>query len=159
MIGVHTYSHPNIALVSEERAHLEFNATQRLIESITGHSTILFRPPYNADTNPHDAEELVPIKLAQAMGYLTVTEDIDPEDWEEPGVETMLERVKRAECGAAISSCSTMPAATAARPSRSCPRSSTTLRPGATAILPLPETARNPGGTADAGRARQISNP
>ncbi|WP_319585372.1 polysaccharide deacetylase family protein [uncultured Desulfobulbus sp.] len=95
MIGVHTYSHPNIALVSEERAHLEFNATQRLIESITGHSTIIFRPPYNADTNPHDAEELVPIKLAQAMGYVSVTEDIDPEDWEEPGVKTMLERVKR----------------------------------------------------------------
>jgi len=95
MIGVHTYSHPNIALVSEERAHLEFNASQRLIESITGHSTILFRPPYNADTNPHDPEELVPVKLAQDMGYVTVTEDIDPEDWEEPGVDTMLERVKR----------------------------------------------------------------
>ena len=94
MIGVHTYSHPNIADVSGERAHLEFNATQRLLESITGHSTALFRPPYNADTNPHDQEELVPVKLAQEMGYLTVTEDIDPEDWEQPGVETILERVR-----------------------------------------------------------------
>ena len=94
-IGVHTYSHPNIAQVSEERAHLEFNATQRLIESITGRSTILFRPPYNADTNPHDPEELVPIKLAQDMGYVTVTEDIDPEDWAEPGVAVMLERIKQ----------------------------------------------------------------
>jgi len=95
MIGVHTYSHPNIALVSEERAHLEFNATQRLIESITGHSTTLFRPPYSADTNPHEPEELVPVKLAQEMGYVTVTEDIDPEDWDQPGVTTMLERIKR----------------------------------------------------------------
>lgn len=95
IIGVHTYSHPNIALVSEERAHLEFNATQRLIESITGHSTILFRPPYNADTNPHDPEELVPIKLAQDMGYITVTEDVDTEDWAEPGVEAMLTRIKQ----------------------------------------------------------------
>lgn len=95
MIGVHTYSHPNVAQVSEERAHLEFNATQRLIESITGHSSILFRPPYNADTNPHDPEELIPVKLAQDMGYVTVTEDIDPEDWDEPGVDTMLERIKR----------------------------------------------------------------
>lgn len=94
MIGVHTYSHPNIALVSEERAHLEFNATQRLIESITGHGTILFRPPYNADTNPHEQEELVPVKLAQEMGYLTVTEDIDPQDWDRPGVDVMLERVQ-----------------------------------------------------------------
>lgn len=29
-VGVHTYTHPNIALVSKERAYLEFNATQRL---------------------------------------------------------------------------------------------------------------------------------
>jgi cellulose synthase/poly-beta-1,6-N-acetylglucosamine synthase-like glycosyltransferase/peptidoglycan/xylan/chitin deacetylase (PgdA/CDA1 family)/spore germination protein YaaH len=94
MIGVHTYSHPNIALVSEERAHLEFNATQRLIEAITGHTSILFRPPYNADTNPREAEELVPITLAQQMGYITVTEDIDPEDWDKPGVATIVSRVK-----------------------------------------------------------------
>jgi len=94
MIGVHTYTHPNIAEVSEERAHLEYNATQRLLESITGHSTVLFRPPYNADTNPHEQEELAPVELAQDMGYLTVTEDIDPEDWDRPGVEAMLERVR-----------------------------------------------------------------
>ncbi len=95
MIGVHTYSHPNIALVSEERAHLEFNATERLIESITGHSTILFRPPYNADTNPRTPEELVPIILAQKLGYITITEDIDPEDWSEPGTDVLIERIKK----------------------------------------------------------------
>jgi len=88
--GVHTYTHPNIALVSEERAYLEFNATQRLFEAITGRSTILFRPPYHADTNPHKPEELIPVQLAQKLGYLTVTEDIDPEDWARPGVEAMV---------------------------------------------------------------------
>ena len=95
MIGVHTYSHPNMAEVSEERAHVELNATQRLIESITGLSTVLFRPPYNADTNPHDPEELVPIRIAQDMGYMTITEDLDPEDWDKPGVSTMVDRIKR----------------------------------------------------------------
>ncbi|MBU0664908.1 MAG: glycosyltransferase [Proteobacteria bacterium] len=94
-VGIHTYTHPNIALVSEERAYLEFNATQRLIEAIIGQSTILFRPPYNADTNPYDPEELVPVKLAQKLGYITVTEDIDPEDWSQPGVTAMVENVKR----------------------------------------------------------------
>ena len=92
--GVHTYTHPNIALVSEERAYLEFNATQHLFEAITGRSTILFRPPYNADTNPHDPEELVPVQLAQKLGYITVTEDIDPEDWARPGVAAMVAKVK-----------------------------------------------------------------
>lgn len=94
MIGVHTYTHPNIAQVSDERAHLELNATQRLLQSITGHGTILFRPPYNADTNPHDADELVPIKIAQSMGYVSVTEDIDTEDWDKPGVDIIVNRVK-----------------------------------------------------------------
>jgi cellulose synthase/poly-beta-1,6-N-acetylglucosamine synthase-like glycosyltransferase/peptidoglycan/xylan/chitin deacetylase (PgdA/CDA1 family)/spore germination protein YaaH len=94
MIGVHTYTHPNIAQVSDERAHLEFNVTQRLLESITGHSTTLFRPPYNADTNPREQEELAPIGLAQEMGYLTLGEDIDPEDWDKPGVNVILERVQ-----------------------------------------------------------------
>lgn len=94
-VGIHTYTHPNIALVSEERACLEFNATQRVIEAITNHSTMLFRPPYNADTNPHDPEELVPIKLAQKLGYITVTEDIDPEDWAQPGVAAMVENIKK----------------------------------------------------------------
>jgi len=93
-VGVHTYTHPNIALVSEERAYLEFNATQHLLEAITGHSTILFRPPYHADTNPHDLEEIIPVQLAQKLGYITVTEDIDPEDWSRPGVEAMLAKVK-----------------------------------------------------------------
>ena len=94
-IGVHTYTHPNLALVSEERAKIELNATQRLIETITGRSTILFRPPYNADSRPSSPSEIMPLKLAQDMGYLTVSENIDPEDWETPGVEVILERVKQ----------------------------------------------------------------
>ncbi|MGB9711827.1 MAG: polysaccharide deacetylase family protein [Dissulfurimicrobium sp.] len=94
-VGIHTYTHPNIAKVSSERAYLEFNATQRLFEVLTGHSTVLFRPPYNADTNPHDPGELVPVKLAQKLGYITVTEDIDTEDWSRPGVKKMIEAVKR----------------------------------------------------------------
>ena len=93
-IGVHTYTHPNLAEVSEERARLEFNATQRLIEAITGNSTFLFRPPYNADSRPHAPAELAPVKIAQRLGYLTVASDIDPEDWSRPGAEVIVQRVK-----------------------------------------------------------------
>ncbi|MFH1214911.1 MAG: glycosyltransferase [Pseudomonadota bacterium] len=93
-IGVHTYTHPNLAKVSHERARLELNATQRLTETITGHSTFLFRPPYNADSEPHSPEELAPIKIAQKLGYLTVSSDIDPEDWSRPGVAAIVQRVK-----------------------------------------------------------------
>lgn len=94
-IGVHTYTHPNLASVSEDRARLEFNATQRLLETITGRSTILFRPPYTADSRPNNRAEIAPVKLAQQLGYLTVTESIDSEDWMKPGVAAILERVRQ----------------------------------------------------------------
>jgi cellulose synthase/poly-beta-1,6-N-acetylglucosamine synthase-like glycosyltransferase/peptidoglycan/xylan/chitin deacetylase (PgdA/CDA1 family)/spore germination protein YaaH len=94
-IGVHTYTHPNLSQISEERARIELNATQRLIETLTGRSTILFRPPYNADSRPTSFSEILPLKISQEMGYLTVAEDIDPEDWAEPGVDQILERVKQ----------------------------------------------------------------
>lgn len=94
-IGVHSYTHPNMAAISEERARLELNASQRLIETLTNRSTVLFRPPYRADSRPHDPAEVTPIKLAQDLGYITVTEDIDPEDWAKPGVDVMVQRVKQ----------------------------------------------------------------
>lgn len=93
-IGVHTYTHPNLALVSEERIRLELNATQRLLESITGRSTILFRPPYNADSRPTSLDEILPLETVQSMGYVTVTEDVDPEDWAQPGTDEILDRIK-----------------------------------------------------------------
>jgi cellulose synthase/poly-beta-1,6-N-acetylglucosamine synthase-like glycosyltransferase/peptidoglycan/xylan/chitin deacetylase (PgdA/CDA1 family)/spore germination protein YaaH len=81
-IGSHTYTHPNMADVSDIRTALELNATQRAIESVTGRSTMLFRPPYNADAEPTNREELVPILRASQFGYVTVGEYIDPRDWD-----------------------------------------------------------------------------
>jgi len=81
-IGNHTYTHPNIALVSEERAALELSTTQRIIENALGVSTVLFRPPYNADSQPQTPEEIMPVLRAQQAGYVTVGERIDPRDWE-----------------------------------------------------------------------------
>lgn len=80
-IGSHTFTHPNMAAVSERRRILEINTTQRALQSILGHSTVLFRPPYNADAEPTSAEEVEPIVLASRLGYVTVGELIDPQDW------------------------------------------------------------------------------
>ncbi len=81
VIGNHTYSHPNVATISEDATKRELSATQRLIENATGHATTLFRPPYNADSEPRTPEEIVPILRAQKLGYVTVGERIDPQDW------------------------------------------------------------------------------
>jgi cellulose synthase/poly-beta-1,6-N-acetylglucosamine synthase-like glycosyltransferase/peptidoglycan/xylan/chitin deacetylase (PgdA/CDA1 family) len=95
-IGNHTFTHPNVAEISHRRAVLEMEATRLLIECITGHSTILFRAPYNADFQPEKMEELLPVAIARQKNYLDVGESIDPEDWE-PGVsaDSIFTRVVR----------------------------------------------------------------
>jgi cellulose synthase/poly-beta-1,6-N-acetylglucosamine synthase-like glycosyltransferase/spore germination protein YaaH/peptidoglycan/xylan/chitin deacetylase (PgdA/CDA1 family) len=81
-IGNHTFTHRNVAKNTPKRTAVELELTRMLIECITGHSTILFRAPYNADSDPASMEELIPIILARQRNYLDVGESIDPEDWE-----------------------------------------------------------------------------
>ncbi len=81
-IGNHTFTHPNIATVSTERAATEMETTRLLIEAITGRSTVLFRAPYNADAEPTSEVELKPVALSKQKDYYTVGESIDPSDWE-----------------------------------------------------------------------------
>lgn len=85
-VGSHTYFHPDLGVVTPERTKLELNATQRAIESILGRSTVLFRPPYRADAEPSTSAEVEPIAIAAKLGYITVCEYLDPEDWK---LETM----------------------------------------------------------------------
>ncbi|MEP6602891.1 MAG: glycosyltransferase [Spartobacteria bacterium] len=94
-IGNHTYYHPNLALCWDEHVRLELNATQLLIEAITGRATTLFRPPYAADTSPSQLTELTPLQIAQDLDYLVVLENIDPQDWAKPGADIILQRVKQ----------------------------------------------------------------
>ena len=96
----HTFTHPNMATVSKQRAFLEMDATRLLIEAITGHSTIMFRAPYNADSHPEKMEELVPVALSRTKNYLTIGENIDPEDWQAGEIpnfnaDTIFKRVVR----------------------------------------------------------------
>lgn len=81
-IGNHTFTHNNIARMSAERAELEMKTTRLLIECVTGHSTILFRAPYNADSEPQTYEEIEPIARSKKDNYITVGESIDPNDWD-----------------------------------------------------------------------------
>ena len=86
-IGNHTYTHPNIAATSPLRTELELSTTQRIIENLLGVSTTFFRPPYNADSEPTTPQEIEPIYRAQQYGYATISETIDPRDWQ-PGITT-----------------------------------------------------------------------
>jgi cellulose synthase/poly-beta-1,6-N-acetylglucosamine synthase-like glycosyltransferase/peptidoglycan/xylan/chitin deacetylase (PgdA/CDA1 family)/spore germination protein YaaH len=80
-IGNHTFTHPNMAQVGKRRVRLELNATERAIEAVTGRSSRLFRAPYNADAEPSTDAEAEPLIIASDLGYYTVGELIDPQDW------------------------------------------------------------------------------
>ena len=94
-IGNHTYYHPNLALCWPEHVRLELNATQLLIQTLTGRGTTLFRPPYAADTQPARLADLMPLQIAQDQNYLVVLENIDPQDWAKPGADVILQRIKQ----------------------------------------------------------------
>ena len=80
-IGNHSFTHPNLAEVPRQVVDLELNATQRLIESLTGHSTRLFRAPYFGDAEPRTPAEIDPTVQAQNLGYISIGLHLDPDDW------------------------------------------------------------------------------
>lgn len=83
-IGNHSFTHPE-AQISGRRWRLELDATQRVIEAMTGHMTTLFRAPNRADSEPSDEADFDPIWQAHRLGYLFIGETNDPTDWV-PGV-------------------------------------------------------------------------
>ena len=91
-LGNHTFTHPNLGEIPDALVTLEINATQRLIEGLTGRSMRLFRAPYLGDAEPTTADEIVPIQIAQSMGYFSVGLHVDPNDWQRPPADVIVQR-------------------------------------------------------------------
>ena len=83
-LGNHSFTHPNLGEIPLSLTELELNATQRLIESEVGRSTVLFRPPYFGDAEADKPQEVEPALVAQRLGYIMVGVRIDPDDWQLP---------------------------------------------------------------------------
>ena len=92
-VGNHSFTHPNMGNIPPGIVTLELNATQRLFEALTGRSMRLFRAPYFGDAEPTTADELVPIQIAQKMGYIAVGLHIDPDDWKRPPADQIVDSV------------------------------------------------------------------
>jgi len=96
-IGNHTYTHPDWENpnLSPTEIRWQLNLTERLIESIVGTKSILFRPPFGIDHEPEYAEEVAHLPTAQDMGYLIIGQKVDPNDWsqESPGVPISAEKI------------------------------------------------------------------
>ena len=86
-IGNHSYTHPEIDRISPLRTKLELDATQRVIEAMTGHMTTLWRAPNRADSEPSTEADFDPVLQGDRLGYLFIGEQIDPTDWK-PGIKS-----------------------------------------------------------------------
>lgn len=80
-IGSHTFTHPDISKISPEQLSVEFELTERVIESITGRRMTLFRPPYAEDIEPETPKHIDSLVWAGEHGYTTVGLYVDPLDW------------------------------------------------------------------------------
>jgi len=80
-IGNHTFTHPDVSNISSRYMRLELNLTERLFASLVGVRTTLLRPPYAVDEEPDTADQVRPLEFAQDMGYITIGNRIDPNDW------------------------------------------------------------------------------
>ena len=80
-IGNHTFTHPDVSNISTAYMKVELNLTERLFASLTGIRATLMRPPYAIDEEPDTADQVRPLEIPQEMGYITVGNRIDPNDW------------------------------------------------------------------------------
>jgi peptidoglycan-N-acetylglucosamine deacetylase len=88
-IGNHTFTHPTLDEINAGFTRMELNATRMLIESLTGRTTRLFRPPYFGSELTDKVE---PVWIANELGYITVASGVDSKDWSLPGAEEIVER-------------------------------------------------------------------
>jgi cellulose synthase/poly-beta-1,6-N-acetylglucosamine synthase-like glycosyltransferase/spore germination protein YaaH/peptidoglycan/xylan/chitin deacetylase (PgdA/CDA1 family) len=80
-IGNHTFTHPDVSNISSTQFKVELNLTERLFASLVGVRATLLRPPYAIDEEPDTADQVRPLEFAQELGYITVGNRIDPNDW------------------------------------------------------------------------------
>ncbi len=80
-IGNHTFTHPDVSSISSTYMRVELNLTERLFASLLGIRVTLLRPPYAIDEEPDTADQVRPLEFAQDLGYITIGNRIDPNDW------------------------------------------------------------------------------
>jgi peptidoglycan/xylan/chitin deacetylase (PgdA/CDA1 family) len=87
-IGVHTWDHPDMRLLSVNARAYQLGATIQQLHSDlgSGFCAWLWRPPYGAENSGIVAQ-------AGAFGLTTVNWDVDPQDWARPGTMVIVQRV------------------------------------------------------------------
>ena len=89
-IGIHTFTHPDLARLAPWQRSLELRETQLAVAGAADVTTGLLRPPYSSQNDALDDADWSVLKQADAAGYVTVLSTLDAEDWQRPGTARVL---------------------------------------------------------------------
>ncbi len=92
-IGSHTFTHPNLAMLSNRVVGLELDVNQRMLQAAFDRRIVFFRAPYFGDAEPTTADELLPASIASDRGYVIAGLHVDSHDWERPGTANIIRNV------------------------------------------------------------------
>ena len=86
-IANHSWSHPNLAKMSDEAVRRELQKTDDAIAAAIGKRPTLLRPPYGSIT-AHQKKW-----IHEEFGYRIIIWDVDPLDWKRPGPSVVTARI------------------------------------------------------------------
>jgi peptidoglycan-N-acetylglucosamine deacetylase len=86
-IGNHSWTHPQLSKLSEDRVTAEIEKTQDAIKGATGFAPVLLRPPYGAITARQREW------IENRFGLNIILWSVDPFDWKRPGASVITHRI------------------------------------------------------------------
>jgi peptidoglycan/xylan/chitin deacetylase (PgdA/CDA1 family) len=86
-IGNHSWSHPNLAKLSDQAVRSQLQRTEDIIVKTAGVKPKLMRPPYGELTKRQRS------LVNHDFGYKVILWDVDPLDWKRPGPSVVASRI------------------------------------------------------------------
>jgi peptidoglycan-N-acetylglucosamine deacetylase len=86
-IGNHSWTHPQLAKLPDERVTEEITKTQNAITNASGYTPKLLRPPYGSITGRQKEW------IENQFGLSVILWSVDPFDWKRPGASVIQQRI------------------------------------------------------------------
>ncbi|MFJ1597617.1 bifunctional polysaccharide deacetylase/glycosyltransferase family 2 protein [Streptomyces sp. NPDC088261] len=90
-VGLHTFSHPDLSYQTRTRTNWELTQNQLALAGAAGVRTSLFRPPYSSFADAMDNKSWPVTRYIGSLGYITVLDSVDSEDWKRPGADRIVQ--------------------------------------------------------------------
>ena len=86
-IGNHSWTHPQLSKLSDDRVTTEISKTQDAIKEASGFTPTILRPPYGAITARQREW------IEDRFGLSIILWSVDPFDWKRPGASVITQRI------------------------------------------------------------------